>query len=110
VGETELDALDQLAARVFDGHVVRKDLAPLPGPLSHPEYLAAFHPGVLLHIPIAAREQSKELSDDLALRTSILHYADAREALLKVLAGSSGGPSWSRSAFSARHGRIATET
>jgi ATP-dependent Lon protease len=41
--------------------------------------------GTLL-IPISARRQLNELSDDMAMKLSILYYADAREALLKSLA------------------------
>ena len=39
-----------------------------------------------LLIPISARRQLNDLSDDMAMRLSILFYADAREALLKALA------------------------
>ena len=39
-----------------------------------------------LLIPISARKQLNELSDDMAMKLSILYYADAREALLKALA------------------------
>jgi ATP-dependent Lon protease len=39
-----------------------------------------------LLIPILARRQLNELSDDMAMKMSILYYADAREALLKSLA------------------------
>lgn len=35
--------------------------------------------------PISARRQLNELSDDMAMKISILFYADAREALLKGL-------------------------
>ncbi len=38
-----------------------------------------------LLIPISARKQLNELSDDMAMRLSDLYYADAREALLKAL-------------------------
>jgi ATP-dependent Lon protease len=38
-----------------------------------------------LLIPISARKQLNELSDDMATRISILYYSDAREALLKAL-------------------------
>jgi len=38
-----------------------------------------------LLIPISARRQLNELSDDLAMKISILFYADAREALIKAL-------------------------
>ncbi len=40
----------------------------------------------ILLIPISARKQLNELSDDMAMKLSILYYADAREALLKALA------------------------
>jgi len=39
----------------------------------------------MLLIPISARRQLNELSDEMAMRLSILFYADAREALLKAL-------------------------
>ncbi len=38
-----------------------------------------------LLIPISARRQLNELSDEMAVRISILFYADAREALIKAL-------------------------
>jgi ATP-dependent Lon protease len=39
-----------------------------------------------LLIPISARRALNELSDDMAMKLSILYYADAREALMKALA------------------------
>ncbi len=39
-----------------------------------------------LLIPIASRRQLNDLSDEMAMRLSILYYADPREALLKALA------------------------
>ena len=38
-----------------------------------------------LLIPISARKQMNDLSDDMATKLSIIYYADAREALLKAL-------------------------
>lgn len=38
-----------------------------------------------LLIPISARRQLNELSDDMAMRISILYYGDVREALFKAL-------------------------
>jgi ATP-dependent Lon protease len=38
-----------------------------------------------LLIPISARRQLNELSDDMATKIGILFYADAREALIKAL-------------------------
>ena len=38
-----------------------------------------------LLIPISARRQLNELSDEMAMKLSILYYADAREALIKAL-------------------------
>jgi len=38
-----------------------------------------------LLIPISARRQLNELSDEMAMKISILFYADAREALIKAL-------------------------
>jgi ATP-dependent Lon protease len=38
-----------------------------------------------LLIPISARKQLNELSDEMATKISILFYADAREALIKAL-------------------------
>ena len=38
-----------------------------------------------LLIPISARRQLNDLSDDMAMKITILYYADAREALLKAL-------------------------
>jgi ATP-dependent Lon protease len=39
-----------------------------------------------LLMPISARRQLNELSDEMATKIAILYYADAREALLKALA------------------------
>jgi ATP-dependent Lon protease len=39
----------------------------------------------ILLIPISARRRLNDLSDDMAMKLSILYYADAREALLKAL-------------------------
>lgn len=39
-----------------------------------------------LLIPISARRQLNDLSDDMAMKLSVLYYADPREALLKALA------------------------
>jgi ATP-dependent Lon protease len=39
----------------------------------------------MLLIPISARRQLNELSDEMAMRLSILFYADVREALIKAL-------------------------
>jgi ATP-dependent Lon protease len=38
-----------------------------------------------LLIPISARRQLNELSDEMAMKISILFYADAWEALIKAL-------------------------
>jgi len=38
-----------------------------------------------LLIPISARKQLNDLSDDMATRISVLYYAEAREALIKAL-------------------------
>ena len=37
------------------------------------------------YLPISARRQLNELSDEMAVKISILFYADAREALIKAL-------------------------
>jgi ATP-dependent Lon protease len=42
-----------------------------------------------LLVPISARKQLNDLSDEMAMRLSIVYYADAREALLKALADKS---------------------
>ena len=39
-----------------------------------------------LLIPISARKQLNDLSDEMAMKLSILYYADMKEALLKALA------------------------
>ncbi|MDP2663130.1 MAG: peptidase, partial [Dehalococcoidia bacterium] len=36
-------------------------------------------------IPISARKQLNDLSDDMATKLSVLYYSDAKEALLKAL-------------------------
>ena len=38
-----------------------------------------------LLVPISARRQLNELSDDMATKLSILYYTDVREGLLKAL-------------------------
>jgi len=39
-----------------------------------------------LLVPISARKELNELSDEMATKISILFYSDAREALLRALA------------------------
>jgi ATP-dependent Lon protease len=40
---------------------------------------------IMLLIPISARRQLNELSDEMAMKLGILFYSDAREALIKAL-------------------------
>jgi ATP-dependent Lon protease len=47
--------------------------------------LAVEKGATLLLVPIAARRQLNELSDEMATKLTILYYADMREALLKAL-------------------------
>jgi ATP-dependent Lon protease len=47
--------------------------------------LAVEKGAAVLLIPISARKQLNELSDEMAMKLSILYYADPREALLKAL-------------------------
>ena len=47
--------------------------------------LAVEKGAVQLLVPISARKQLNDLSDDMATKLSIIYYADAREALLKAL-------------------------
>ena len=47
--------------------------------------LAVERGAIALLIPISARKQMNDLSDDLATKLSILYYNDAKEALLKAL-------------------------
>ena len=47
--------------------------------------LAVERGAIALLIPISARKQMNDLSDDLATKLSILYYDDAKEALLKAL-------------------------
>jgi ATP-dependent Lon protease len=47
--------------------------------------LAVVKCATTLLIPISARRQLNELSDEMATKISILFYADAREALIKAL-------------------------
>ena len=47
--------------------------------------LAVEKGATMLLIPISARRQLNELSDDMAMKLTILYYADAREALIKAL-------------------------
>ena len=39
----------------------------------------------MLLMPVSARRQLIDLSDDMATKVNILFYGDAREALLKAL-------------------------
>jgi ATP-dependent Lon protease len=48
--------------------------------------LAVEKGATMLLIPISARRQLNDLSDDMATRLTILYYADAREGLIKALA------------------------
>ena len=36
-------------------------------------------------VPISARKQLNDLSDDMATKLSMIYYADAKETLLKAL-------------------------
>lgn len=47
--------------------------------------LAVEKGATMLLIPISARRQLNELSDEMAMKLTIIYYADAREALLKAL-------------------------
>jgi ATP-dependent Lon protease len=47
--------------------------------------LAVEKGAMTLLVPISARRQLNDLSDEMATKISILYYADAREALLKSL-------------------------
>jgi ATP-dependent Lon protease len=47
--------------------------------------LAAEKGATTLLIPISTRKQLNELSDEMAMKLSILYYSDAREALIKAL-------------------------
>ena len=47
--------------------------------------LAVEKGAAMLLIPISARRQLNELSDEMAMKLTVLFYADAREALLKAL-------------------------
>jgi ATP-dependent Lon protease len=38
-----------------------------------------------LLIPVSARRQLKDLSDEMATKITVLYYSDAREALVKAL-------------------------
>ncbi len=46
-----------------------------------------------LLIPISARRQLKVLSDEMAMKISVLFYADVKEALLKAR-GDQEGDEW----------------
>ena len=47
--------------------------------------LAAEKRASALLVPISARKQLNDLSDDVAARLTVLYYTDARDALLKAL-------------------------
>lgn len=59
-------------------------LEPVPNAVSVAEVAVEKGAGILL-IPISARRQLNDLSDEMMMKLSILYYADAREALLKAL-------------------------
>lgn len=40
----------------------------------------------IVPVPISARRQLNDLSDEMAMRLTILYYSEAREALVKALA------------------------
>ena len=48
--------------------------------------LAVEKAATALLVPISARKQLNDLSDEMATKLTILYYSDAREALLKALA------------------------
>ena len=47
--------------------------------------LAVEKGAVQLLIPISARKQLNDLSDDMATKLGIIYYADVREALVKAM-------------------------
>jgi len=59
-------------------------LDPVHNPVSVAEHAIEKGATTLL-IPISARRQLNELSDEMAMKISILYYADVREALIKAL-------------------------
>ena len=59
-------------------------LDPVPNAVNVAE-LAVEKGATELLIPISARKQLNDLSDDMATKLSILYYADVREALIKAL-------------------------
>ena len=48
--------------------------------------LAVERGATVLLMPVAARKQLFDLSDDMATRVNVLFYGDAREALIKAIA------------------------
>ncbi len=59
-------------------------LDPVYNPVNVAE-IAVEKGATMLLIPISARRQLNDLSDEMAMRLTILYYADAREALIKAL-------------------------
>ncbi|WP_336216518.1 BREX system Lon protease-like protein BrxL [Nonomuraea sp. LPB2021202275-12-8] len=58
---------------------------PIPNAVDMAEHAVERGASTLL-LPISARRQLMDLSDDMATRLTVLFYADARDALLKALA------------------------
>ena len=58
---------------------------PVYDPVSVAE-LAVERAASALLIPVSARRQLNDLSDEMATKLTVLYYSDAREALLKALA------------------------
>ena len=48
-------------------------------------------------MPVSARKQLVDLSDDMATNVNVLYYSDAREAFVKAIADSSQSTPWERS-------------
>jgi ATP-dependent Lon protease len=59
-------------------------LDPVYNPVNVAE-LAVEKGASMLLIPISARRQLNDLSDEMAMKLTVLYYADAREALIKAL-------------------------
>jgi len=57
---------------------------PVPNAVSVAE-LAIEKGATTLLIPISARKQLNDLSDEMAMKISVLYYADSREALIKAI-------------------------
>ena len=93
--------LDRAAAEGFVGSIVRKDLVrrfarQYPMPTYVCEFLLGRYCASLVLMPVMARKQLADLSDEMATKVNVLFYGDVREAFVKAIGDCCASPRRSR--------------